>query len=140
MRLKSEYESGYVYEFSDCSVYIEKPAHNPDSIADHAANLDRSLPKSATRIESESESLRSSSEKAELLAMLHERADGWEFDHADVTDRSAKIPVELAVEGKAAIATYLAVHGLSNDEIADQMNITERTVSQYISDLKSGER
>jgi len=140
MRLKSEYESVYIYEFSDCSVYVAKPADDPDELASRAANVDRSPPEPTTRLESEFRDSRSASEKAELLALLHDRVEGWEFDHADVTDTSSKISVELAVEGKAAIASYLAVHGLNNAKIADQMGVGKRTVSQYISDLKFGER
>lgn len=140
MRLKSEYESGYVYEFSDCSVYVPDSAEDSKKVAEQAGNLNQSSPEAATRLESDYRDARSASEKAELLALLHDRVDGWGFDHADVTDTSTKISVELAVEGKAAIAAYLAVHGLSNDEIADQMGVVKRTVSQYISDLRSGER
>lgn len=140
MRVNSEYESGYVYEFSDCSVYVAKRVDDPDEAATMAADPNRPLPDAATRIESVSGDLRSASEKAELLALLYDRADGWAFEHADVDDSSAKIPVQLAVEGKATIASYLAVHGLSNEMIANQTNVGKRTVSQYISDFRSGER
>jgi len=140
MQLKSEYESGYVYQFSDCSVYVPKSTDDPDDIAEQAGSLNRVAPAAATRLEADRQAVRSASEKAELLALLHDRVDGWQFDHADVTDASTKISLELALEGKAAIAAYLAVHGLSNDEIADQICVGKRTVSQYISDLKSGIR
>ena len=140
MQLKSEYESGYVYEFSDCSVYVPKSTDDPDDVAEQAGSLNRVAPEAATRLEADRQDVRSASEKAELLALLHDRVDGWEFDHAAVTDESATIPIPLAVEGKAAIAAYLAVHGLSNNEIADQMGVGKRTVSQYISDLRAGER
>jgi len=140
MQLKSEYESGYVYQFSDCSVYVPDSVEDSEKVAEQAGSLNQSSPEAATRLESEYRDARSASEKAELLALLHDRVDGWVFDHAAVTDTSATIPIPLAVEGNAAIAAYLAVHGLSNDEIADQMGVGKRTVSQYISDLKSGER
>jgi len=119
---------------------VPKSTDDPDQVAKQAGDPTRSPPEAATRLESDRQDARSASEKVELLALLHDRVDGWEFDHAAVTDESATIPIPLAVEGNAAIAAYLAVHGLSNDEIADQMGVGKRTVSQYISDLKSGER
>lgn len=45
----------------------------------------------------------------------------------------------IAAEGTAAMAVYLATHGFENDEIADELGVGNRTVSQYISDFLKGE-
>jgi len=52
----------------------------------------------------------------------------------------SRIPVQIAADGKAATACYLAVHGLDNTQIADLLDVGARTVSQYISDFQKGER
>ena len=50
------------------------------------------------------------------------------------------VPAAIAVEGTAAMAAYLATHGFWNDEIADALGVGNRTVSQYLSDFRKGER
>jgi predicted transcriptional regulator len=46
----------------------------------------------------------------------------------------------IAAEGTAAMAAYLATHRFANDEIATALGVGSRTVSQYLSDFKKGER
>jgi DNA-binding NarL/FixJ family response regulator len=78
---------------------------------------------------------------ATLVAHLHERTDGWEYSHKDVTgDKNPRVPVAIVAEGKAAVAAYLAAHGLANTEIAEYLDVGSRTVAQYITDFKQGER
>jgi len=72
--------------------------------------------------------------------MLSDRVDEFKFRHTDVSDGHARIPVGVAVAGTAAMAAYLAVHGLSNDEIGEYLDVGSRTISQYISDFQKGER
>jgi hypothetical protein len=82
-------------------------------------------------------------DRATLLAVLFDRVGHFEFRHDDVvrdTPKTARIPVLVVAEGKAATACYLAVHGLSNSEIADNLDVGPRTVSQYISDFRKGGR
>jgi len=43
------------------------------------------------------------------------------------------VPTEVAVERMPAVATYLrGVHQMSKEEIADELEVTEETVSKYI--------
>lgn len=82
-------------------------------------------------------------DRATLLVVLFDRVGHLEFRHDDVvrdTPETARIPVLVVAEGKAATACYLAVHGLSNSEIADNLDVVPRTVSQYISDFRKGGR
>lgn len=52
-----------------------------------------------------------------------------------------KIPTEVAVEGKPAIASYLYVgHKLEKEEIAATMEITESTVTKYLHRFRSAEK
>jgi hypothetical protein len=148
MKLTTEYESGTVYNFDACSVFVPADIDDPDDAAERARSLSgKSHPDGVVRIESDSGDLRSSTQRAELLALLRGRTDGWEFDHTDVVSdvvsketEHPRVPVAVAAGGKALVAAYLAVHGLNNDEIADYLGVGSRTISQYITDFKQGER
>jgi DNA-binding NarL/FixJ family response regulator len=51
------------------------------------------------------------------------------------------IPIEVAALGQPYIAAYLyAAHGLSIEEIADDLNIEQSSVSQYLSDVANQHR
>lgn len=144
MELKTVYESGIVYDFSSCSVYVPTEIDNPDEAAKQANNL-RTPPNRVVRLESDPGDLRPSSERVRLLALLRDRTENWHFDHKDVSGHSEtpdhpRVPVGLVAEGKASVAAYLAVAGLDNDEIAHWLSVGRRTVSQYITDFKQGER
>lgn len=141
MEIATEYESGYVYSFDHCEVYVSKEADDPEAVAQQANSINQSLPAAATRLESDSGGSRSASERAHLLARLQDRSDGWRFDHLDVSDdKHPRVPAALVAAGKASVAAYLAVQGLDNTEIGVVLDVGDRTVSQYISDFKSGER
>lgn len=144
MKLTTKYESGTVYNFDACSVFVPADIDDPDDAAERARSLSgESHPDGVARLESASDDLRSSTQRAELLALLRDRTDGWEFDHTDVVSKESehpRVPVAVAAGGKALVAAYLAVHGLDNDEIADYLGVGSRTVSQYITDFKQGER
>lgn len=65
--------------------------------------------------------------KAKLFATLWAKTD----DLLAGSD-SNLVPVDVAVMGKPAIAAYLRViYGLNRGDIADQMNVKEKTVQQY---------
>jgi predicted transcriptional regulator len=51
-----------------------------------------------------------------------------------------EIPAVVAAEGTVAMAAYLATHGFENNEVGDALGVGSRTVSQYISDFRKGER
>ena len=141
MEPEAEYDSCTVYRFRGCSVVVDNSADDPEDAASAASNPNRTTPSAATRLDSSSGDPRSHSEMAILVAHLHERTDGWEYNHKDVTgDKNPRVPVAIVAEGKAAVAAYLASHGLANDEIAEYLDVGSRTVAQYISDLQKGER
>jgi hypothetical protein len=51
-----------------------------------------------------------------------------------------KIPTEVAVDGKPAIASYIyGVHELPKEEVADTMDISESTVTKYLHRLRNAE-
>jgi len=141
MEPEAEYDSCTVYRFRGCSVVVDNSADDLEDTASAASNPNRTTPSAATRLDSSSADARSHSEMATLVAHLHERTDGWEYSHKDVTDdKNPRVPVAIVAEGKAAVAAYFAAHGLANDEIAEYLDVGSRTVAQYISDLQKGER
>lgn len=144
MKLTTEYESGIVYNFDACSVFVSADIDDPDDAAERARSLSgESHPDGVARLESDSDDLRSSTQRAELLALLRDRTGGWTFDHTDVVSKETehpRVPVAVAAGGKALVAAYLAVHGLDNGEIASYLGVGSRTISQYITDFKQGER
>ena len=74
------------------------------------------------------------SRQAKTLDGLWERTGGFV-----VTDDEDLIPVDVSLEGKPAIATYLTiVHQLESSEVADQLGISANTVHQYMAGI-SGE-
>ena len=140
MKVKSEYESGVVYTFSDCAVFADGAVE--EAAVQQAANPGVAVPDSCIRIESSPGDARGATERAELLALLSDRVGEFEFRPTDVSvsEARARVPVGIATAGMAPIAAYLAVHGLGNDEIGDWLDIGSRTVSQYLSDFQKGER
>lgn len=55
-------------------------------------------------------------------------------------DKDRCIPVTVAKEGKAKIAAYLYATDQSTLGISHDLDVSERTVDQYISDVRRGER
>lgn len=54
---------------------------------------------------------------------------------------STRIPVDVAIKGKAAIAVYLVVVGQnSREEVAEKMEVQEDTIRKYITDYSKGRR
>jgi len=108
-----------------------------------ARNINLSTPDGVVRLDNQSSEARKRSDRAALLAMLYDQVGDFNFRHDDVavTDpEDARIPVQIAIHGRAATACYFAVHGLSNDQIAASFGVGSRTISQYISDFQKGER
>lgn len=140
-----EMGSGVVYSSSSLSVYVPEHVEMP---ANEAVNQARQLysppPEGVIPLEQLESVLRDHPERAHLLALIDDTVGGGLT--AELTDvnrsepEAARIPIRVAAEGKPLIAAYLAVHGLSNTEIAGLLDIGSRTVSQYISDLKAGDR
>jgi len=135
---------GTVYSSSKVSVFIPNDLDLSDEDAfRQARNMNLDTPNGVVRLDDQSSEARSRTDRAALLAILYDQIGEFDFQYDDVETGNpelARIPVQIAVSGMAAVACYLAVHGLSNDQIADLLDVGSRTVSQYISDLKKGER
>jgi DNA-directed RNA polymerase specialized sigma24 family protein len=144
-----EYDTGTIYKFNGKAVFV--PAGVTDQVGvdledDHEAvraadGLHRETPGSVVVFENNG---RSATDRAELWAAIHElpsveKSLVWRADIPDETSR-IRIPVIVAAEGTAAMATFLACYGFSNSEIGDALDVGSRTVSQYISDFRKGER
>lgn len=62
-------------------------------------------------------------------------------DLEGLCDDPAFLPTAVAVRGPPYIATYLAgVHGEPETEIAERLDVTKQTVTQYLSDVTTGRR
>lgn len=76
-----------------------------------------------------------SENKAHVFEKLEERFDGCE----EVKD--GMIPTYVAAEGRAVIAAYLfGYQDKEVDKIAETLDISPRTVKQYIIDVRQGRR
>lgn len=74
--------------------------------------------------------------EAPAFLRLWEEADGF-----PIKPDQDMIPIDVALEGKAAIAVYLSVVGeMTREEVAERMNLREGTIRTYVSEYKRGER
>lgn len=140
----SEYDSGTVYDILDKPGTVFVAA----SVEDHQTSIIRTRspnhPVEDGVVVFRNECGRDLLDCAELWAELHDRLDlenGLQYRHNINEDcRRARVPAVIAALGKPPIAAFLAAHGFSNNEIAGALDVGSRTVSQYISDFKTGER
>ena len=144
-----QYDSGSVYEFRGRAAFV--PAGLPDQIgvdvetdedAVRAADSPhRPIPPGVAIFEDND---RDALTRARLWASVQERIgleSPLEWTEAIADDcRKVRVPVVVAAEGNAVLAAYLASYGFPNDEIATALGVGSRTVSQYLSDFKKGER
>jgi len=143
LEVHTETETGVVYTKSEVSVYVHNTVDDPLDAAQQTARLNGVIPDGTVRFDTLPDESRTHADRAVLLALIIDEVGLFEFRHEDVSQDSpdtARIPVQVAASGKAATSCYLAVHGLANPEIADLLNVGNRTVSQYISDFRKGER
>lgn len=140
----TETETGIVYRISDVAVYVHKErVDDVETAASNASMLNADTPDGAVRLPTIPNTPRSPAARAELLAVLIDRVGYFESSAGDVSVKSpysACVPVQVARDGTAAIACYLAVNGLDNGEIAELLDVGSRTVSQYLSDFRKGDR
>lgn len=143
LELHTETKTGIVYSTSSIAVYVHSSVDHPEDAAQKAARIGGDIPEGTVRLDPPSDDPRSALDRAVLLALLIDRVGLIKFRHDDVVRNSldtARVPVTVAADGTATIAVYLAVHGLANSEIADVLDVGARTVSQYVSDFRAGER
>lgn len=150
VELTSEHEQGRIYEYRKFAVYV------PNGVTDRigvnvssdieavrvAAGVNQETPPGV--IAFENTGARDAKTYAQLWAAV---IDSVDFEDVlewrpTVHDEcwQVGIPAIIAAEGTAAMASYLATHGFTNGEIADALDVGSRTVSQYLSDFKIGER
>lgn len=144
----SEHDSGTVYEILDHREAVFIPTFQ-ESEGDTmrqiraARSPNQPIPDGVV-VFRDPEGTREALTRAEMWASVQERVD---FDdllnyNPAINDEAKRacVPAVAAGEGSAVIAVYLAAHGFSNPEIADALDVSARTVSQYLSDFRAGER
>jgi len=144
-----EYESGTVYEFNGDAVYVptgvtewvDIDLEDDRDAVRAVGSVHRETPRSIVQFEDNG---RSAINRSELWATLNElnRVNEplcWRADMPDEADR-VRIPTIVASEGTAAMAAFLACYGFDNAEIGNALDVGSRTVSQYLSDFRKGER
>lgn len=148
--LHKEYESGSIYEYREQAVFVpkgltekvESDVESDEEAVRAADAMYRDTPPGVTLFE---DNERDARDRGELWASVHDQIDAVQdpLERREVSSgecAKARIPVMIAANGKATIAAYLAACGFTNGEIADALNVGSRTVSQYISDFRKGER
>jgi hypothetical protein len=151
IELTAEFEEGRIYEFQGAFVYV--PAGTSEQagvdVADDeeairaATGMNREMPPGVVVFE-DGDGARDAETYAQLWAAIDKTvvlkdALEWRPTAHDECWRVG-IPAVIAAEGRAAMAAYLATHGFENGEIADALGVGSRTVSQYLSDFRKGER
>lgn len=140
----SEYESGSVYTDADNSVaaFAFATVEDPEKAIEMTRSPNHPVQEGVVVFRDEGG--RNLTDRAELWAKIHNRIslDNPLQYHVDIADdcRRARVPATVAGTGKASIAAYLAAHDFTNSEIATALDVGSRTVSQYLSDFKTGER
>jgi hypothetical protein len=144
-----QYDSGSVYEFRGRAMFV--PVGLPEQIgvdiethedAVRAADSPHQPIPPGVAIFDDND--RDSLTRACLWASVQDRISlgsplDWQEPAADDC-RRVRAPVVVAAEGKAVLAAYLVSCGFPNDEIATALGVGSRTVSQYLSDFKKGDR
>ncbi|MHC3382111.1 hypothetical protein [Haloarcula sp. H-GB5] len=109
-----------------------------------ATGLNRETPPGAVVFEDTEDSARDAETYAQLWAVIVETVRlekplEWRLTTHDECWQVG-IPAVIVAEGTAAMAAYLVTQDFENQEIADALGVGGRTVSQYISDFRKGER
>jgi hypothetical protein len=151
IELRDDFEDGSIYEFRGAFVYV--PAGTTDRVGVDIAT-DEEAVRAATgpnretppgvAVFEDGNGARDGETYAQLWAAiveavaLEEPLEWRPTPHEECW--RVGIPAVIAAEGTAAMAAFLATHGFANDEIGDALGVGSRTVSQYISDFRKGER
>ncbi|WP_224448751.1 hypothetical protein [Haloprofundus salilacus] len=143
-----EFENARVVEVGETSYYLPNEisksvvAGAPKNLQDSYENLEH-----FTRTK---DSMRDPTRRAIYWAKLQERADDTEnrfplkYDQAirniEIAERIS-IPWLVAKMGsQAVLSAYLAAHGKPNSFLAEALEVSESTISQYLSDFKADRR
>jgi hypothetical protein len=152
IELTAEFQRGRIYEYRGSFVYV--PSGTTDRVSVDvgsdeeavraAVGVNWETPLGVVAFEDPEEGARDAETYAQLWAAIVDTVAledvlEWRPTTHDECWRVG-IPAVIAAEGTASMAAYLATHGFGNDEIADALGVGNRTVSQYISDFRKGER
>lgn len=152
IELIAEYKQGAIYKFLGAFVYV--PAGTCENVGVDitsneeavraATGVKRETPPGVVMFEDTDDGARDGETYARLWATISETVGmeeslEWRPTTHDEC-RRVGIPAVIAAQGTAAMAAYLATQGFENQEIADALGVGSRTVSQYISDFRKGER
>ena len=152
VELTDEFEQGSIYEFRGAFVYVPAGTSEQvgvDVVDDEeavraATGMNRETPPGVVVFEDTEDGARDAETYAQLWAAIVETVGlekplEWRPTTHDECWQ-VEIPAVIAAEGTAAMAAYLATQGFENQEIADALGVESRTVSQYVSDFRKGER
>jgi hypothetical protein len=152
IELTAEFERGRIYDYRSSFVYV--PSGTTDRVSVDvgsdeeavraAVGVNWETSPGVVAFEETEDGARDAESYAQLWAALVDAVAledvlEWRPTTHDECWRVG-IPAVIAAEGTAAMAAYLATHGFNNGEIADALGVGSRTVSQYISDFRKGER
>lgn len=149
IELTDEFEDGRIYTFLGSVVYV--PTGTPDRVGSDvdsdqeavraAEGLNRKTPFGVAVFE---DGVWDADTRARLWAKISDAValdEPLEWTQPTVDDvRRACVPAVVVAEGRATVAAYLATLNFSVSEIASALDVGNRTVSQYITDFRKGER
>ena len=147
-----EFEQGRIYKYRGSMVYVPNKTTdqigvdvgNDEEAVRAAVGLNRETPSGVVVFEERDDSVRDAETRAQLWAAIVDTVLFLDVLEWRPTTHEkcwqVEIPAVIAAEGKAAIAAYLATQQFENDDIAGVLGVGSRTVSQYISDFRKGER
>jgi hypothetical protein len=151
IELQDDLAEGSIYEFRGAFVYVpsrtsdrvDVDVESVEEVVRAATGLNRETPSGVVVFE-DTDGARDTETYAQLWAAIVEAVAldeplEWRPTMHEECWRVG-IPAVIAAEGTAAMAAYLATQGFENAEIADALGVGSRTVSQYISDFRKGER
>lgn len=152
IELTAEFERGRIYEYRGSFVYVPSGTIDRVSVdvgSDEeavraAVGVNWETPPGVVAFEETEDGARDAETYAQLWAAIVDTVGledvlEWRPTTHDQCWRVG-IPAVITAEGTAAMAAYLATQGFENGEIADALGVGSRTVSQYLSDFKKGER
>ena len=135
---------------NNISVYLsvtnlERPP--PDGVSKYTGEIIRPIPQNARYwVDTLRDHYVFTNQKLAPNTRTRRRALAWaavisKTDCRDDEADSGYVPVSVSTHGKPYVAAYLfSIHDQSIEEIAQEMNLTSGTISQYVSDIVSGRR
>ena len=152
IELTAEFQRGRIYEYRGSFVYVPSgttdrvgvDAESNEEAVRAAVGVNWETPPGVVAFEGGDDGARDAETYVQLWAAIVDTVALVDVLEWRPTTHNecwrVGIPAVIAAEGTAAMAAYLATHGFENEEIGDALGVGNRTVSQYISDFRKGER